>query len=86
GKPMILIPTPSHTEQLNNAKRVAELGVAEVLDQNELTRDLLEKTIKKMLDGDYAKNMEEIRKVVSKLNGLKTATETILEVAEKGQG
>ncbi|HIE14926.1 TPA: hypothetical protein EYP70_06600 [Candidatus Bathyarchaeota archaeon] len=84
GKPMILIPTPSHTEQLNNARRVAELGIAEVLDQNELDKKILLDTLEKMFKGDYIKNMKEIREAVSKLNGLQTAVETILRVAERG--
>ncbi|NIQ04876.1 MAG: hypothetical protein GWO20_03810, partial [Candidatus Korarchaeota archaeon] len=33
GKPMILIPTPGHTEQLNNAMRARKLGVANIIDQ-----------------------------------------------------
>jgi len=85
GKPMILIPTPSHTEQLNNARRVADLGVGEVLDQNDLTKETLLDTIEKMFnDRSYWRRMDEVQRVVSRLNGLETAVETIVRVAESG--
>jgi uncharacterized protein (TIGR00661 family) len=83
GKPMILIPTPSHTEQLSNAYRLKELGIAEVLEQQDVNRETLLKTIRKMLNDDsYRRRMSEIHKEISKLNGLKTAVETIIKVVE----
>lgn len=83
GKPMILIPTPSHTEQLSNAYRLKELGVAEVLEQHEVNRETLLRTIRKMLNDDtYRRRMSEIHREISGLNGLKTAVETIKRVAE----
>jgi len=83
GKPMILIPTPSHTEQLNNAYRLKELGVAEVLEQHQVSRETLLEMIRKMLNDDtYKKRMDEIHKDIAELNGLKTAVEMIIKVAE----
>jgi len=84
GRPMILVPTPSHTEQLNNARRVVELGIAEVLGQDSINREILIKTIDRMLtDKRCFKKMEEVQKVVSDVNGLNTAVETITEVASE---
>jgi len=83
GKPMILIPTPSHTEQLNNAHRVKEMGIAEVLDQNDANRKTLVEVIEKMLsDSSSSERAREIGKAVSGLNGLMTVVETIIRVAE----
>ncbi|RJS92299.1 hypothetical protein CW705_02955 [Candidatus Bathyarchaeota archaeon] len=83
GKPMILIPTPSHTEQLNNAYRLKELGVAEVLEQHQVSRETLLEMIRKMFNDDtYKKRMDEIHKDIAELNGLKTAVEMIIKVAE----
>ena len=83
GKPMVLIPTPSHTEQVNNALRVKELGIAEVLNQEDVSKDTLIEVIDKMLsDASYQKRNEEIQKEISGLNGLNTAVETILQVAQ----
>ena len=81
GKPMILVPTPSHTEQLSNAERVKELGVAEVLDQDGLDKGMLIDAIEKILTGKgYLTRMEKLHKLVSNLNGLDTAVETIVKV------
>jgi UDP:flavonoid glycosyltransferase YjiC (YdhE family) len=80
---MVLIPTPSHTEQLNNAYRVKEMGVAEVLEQKDVHRESLVETTEKMLvDEDYRKRVEEIQSDVSGLNGLNSVVETIIKVAE----
>jgi uncharacterized protein (TIGR00661 family) len=85
GKPMILIPTPSHTEQLNNAEKAVELGVAEKIDQTKLNRQMLLSKVEKILgDEVMLKRVERIQKEVLKLNGLETAVQTILQVAEKG--
>jgi UDP:flavonoid glycosyltransferase YjiC (YdhE family) len=82
GKPMVLIPTPSHTEQVNNALRVKEMGIAEVLDQKDVSRDTLAKVIDGMLsDEGCQKKIEEVQKDISGLNGLQTAVETIMQVA-----
>ena len=82
GIPMVLIPTPSHTEQLNNAYRVQEMGVAKVLEQHAVNKETLEAAIKEMLtEEDCRKKIEKIQTAVSGLNGLQTAVETIINVA-----
>jgi len=82
GKPMILVPTPGHTEQLNNARRVKELGVAEVLDQDALNKEILVDAIGNILtEKSYVIRTEKLQKLVSKLNGLDTAVETMIKVA-----
>ncbi len=83
GKPMVLIPTPSHTEQLNNAHRVQELGIAEVLQQEDVNRESLIGTVEKMLvDGSYSGRRKEVQRRISGLNGLKRVVDTITRVAE----
>ncbi len=84
GKPMILVPTPSHTEQLNNAKRVAELGIAEVLEQDAINKGILIDVVDKILKDNKCRiRIEEVQKAVSNLNGLNIAVETIMKVAEE---
>jgi len=79
---MVLIPTPSHTEQLNNAYRVQEMGVAKVLEQHAVNKETLEAAIKEMLTEEGCrKKIEKIQTAVSGLNGLQTAVETIINVA-----
>ena len=82
GKPMILVPTPSHTEQLNNARRVKELGIAEVLDQDVLDKRMLIDTIEKILTDESCLNRtQKLQNLVSKMNGLDKAVQTIVKVA-----
>jgi len=83
GRPLILVPTPNHTEQLNNARGAAELGVAEVIDQNNLNKQTLLEAVRKMLELDrFRERAEQIQEDVLKLNGMETAIQTITEVAE----
>jgi len=77
GKPLIVIPTPSQTEQLNNAKRAMELGVAKVLSQKDLEHKQFTSTIREMFTSEaYVKTAEALKADVSKLN----ATETMVRV------
>jgi UDP:flavonoid glycosyltransferase YjiC (YdhE family) len=52
GKPMILVPTPGHTEQFNNASKAVELGLAEMIEQKALNRHTLLSTVERMLHHD----------------------------------
>ncbi len=77
GKPLIVIPTPSQTEQLNNAQRAMELGVAKVLSQKDLEYKQFTSTIQEMFTSTaYIKTAEALKADVSKLN----ATETMIRV------
>ena len=80
GKPLILVPTPSHTEQLNNAKRAVELGIAQMIEQKELSKEELLKTIQKTLGNtQFRERVEQIQIEVLKLNGVTVAVKTITE-------
>ena len=79
GKPMILVPTPSHTEQLNNAKKATELGVAEIILQEDLNMDTLLGVLNKVLDNNFQAKAEQLQKEVMQCNGLETAVKIIKE-------
>jgi UDP-N-acetylglucosamine--N-acetylmuramyl-(pentapeptide) pyrophosphoryl-undecaprenol N-acetylglucosamine transferase len=80
GKPLILVPTPSHTEQLNNAKRAVELGIAQMIEQKELNKEKLLKTIQETLGNtQFRERVEQIQREVLKLNGVTVAVKTITE-------
>lgn len=82
GKPLILVPTPSHTEQLNNAKKAVELGIAEIIQQDDLNREVLLKTVRKVLENsEIQERTEQLRKEVIKWDGLETAAKIIKEAA-----
>ena len=86
GKSQILIPTPNHTEQLNNAKRVSELGVAEVLQQEKLNRNILLANVRKVLkDHTFRERSVQIQKEVIKWDGLEAAARIIVDTAQKGR-
>jgi uncharacterized protein (TIGR00661 family) len=83
GKSQILIPTPNHTEQLNNAKKVSELGVAEVLQQEKLNRNNLLAAAKTVLENNtFRERSEQIQKEVMKWDGLEAATKIIVDYAQ----
>jgi len=85
GKPIILVPTPSHTEQLNNAGRAVELGIAEMIEQEDLNKQTLLVTVEKLLkDERFKDRIKQIQEEVIKLDGIETAVKNILEVTEWG--
>jgi len=85
GKPIILVPTPSHTEQLNNARRAVELGVAEMIEQDDLNKQTLLEAVEKLLkDERFKDRVKQIQEEVIKLDGVETAVQNIMEVTEWG--
>jgi UDP-N-acetylglucosamine--N-acetylmuramyl-(pentapeptide) pyrophosphoryl-undecaprenol N-acetylglucosamine transferase len=83
GKPMILVPTPSHTEQLCNAKQVEKLGAAKIVPQEEISREKLLQSVQQILESETPERLKEVQKEVLKYNGLESAFRTIVEMAEK---
>ncbi len=85
GKPMILVPTPSHTEQLNNAKQAAKIGVAKVIDQEKLSTDKLLDSVEKILEGEIPERLKHVQKEVSRYDGLEDAVTTIMETSRSSR-
>jgi UDP-N-acetylglucosamine--N-acetylmuramyl-(pentapeptide) pyrophosphoryl-undecaprenol N-acetylglucosamine transferase len=83
GKPMIIVPTPSHTEQINNAKQAEKLGVAKVIEQKELNKEALIKNVQQILKSEVSERTKQIQEEVLKYDGLENAVKTIIEIAEK---
>ena len=80
---MVLIPTPNHTEQHNNAKETVKLGAAVMTEQDGLSRETLLSRIEEIIkDECFAERAMNIQEEVSKLDGLKTAIQTTIEVAK----
>jgi len=84
GKPMILVPTPNHTEQINNAVQAKKIGVAKVIQQENLSLNKLVKTVEQTLKMENLEKVEQIRAEVSQYDGLENAVSTIIETANKG--
>ncbi|MBS7626707.1 hypothetical protein KEJ51_06705 [Candidatus Bathyarchaeota archaeon] len=83
GKPLILIPTPDHTEQYGNARRAAELGVALIIDQADLSAEKLSKALDEIFNKPkYRENAERISSVASRFE----STVTVADLIEKVVG
>jgi UDP:flavonoid glycosyltransferase YjiC (YdhE family) len=85
GKPMILVPTPSHTEQISNAKQVADMGAAKIIQQEKLDKETLLKNVQQILVSEIPERLKEIQEEVLKYDGLEKAVGTIIEMAENRQ-
>ncbi|MGQ9542564.1 MAG: glycosyltransferase [Candidatus Bathyarchaeia archaeon] len=83
GKPLILIPTPDHTEQYGNARRATELGVALMIEQKDLSVEELSKCIVEILNSPkYREKAQHISKVASSLNSVKTVVDIVERMAD----
>ena len=84
NKPQILIPTPGHTEQYANARRVKELGVGEAIHQRDLnTKDLLAMANQVSNSGDIEKKLFELISNNSIGDGVSNAVEVIESLIKK---
>jgi UDP-N-acetylglucosamine--N-acetylmuramyl-(pentapeptide) pyrophosphoryl-undecaprenol N-acetylglucosamine transferase len=84
GKPLILIPTPDHTEQYGNAKRAVKLGVAAMLDQRALNHESLLRCLTTILNSsEYRRRAESLGSLALKLDPVNTAAELIERVARQ---
>lgn len=80
GKPLLIIPIPDHPEQLGNARRAFELGVAEILATDELSIPHLLPAIQNMLNSPkYARNAAEIGELSRRMGG----TERVIAAVEQ---
>jgi UDP-N-acetylglucosamine--N-acetylmuramyl-(pentapeptide) pyrophosphoryl-undecaprenol N-acetylglucosamine transferase len=80
GKPSLMIPLPSLQEQKSNAQMLADLGMAEVLAEEEIKPEKLWVVIERMLDNlpFYQKEAIKSRSLIKK-----DAAQRIVELVEK---
>lgn len=83
GKPIVLIPTPNHTEQLTNARQAQNLGVAQVVLQEWLTKQNLLDKIQQSLDNKARARIARVQDEALKHDGLENTVRTIIELAER---
>jgi len=85
GKPMLLVPTPSHTEKMMNALRAREVGVAKVLLQRELELRKLKEALGDLLeDKRYRRAVRKAYKMASNLNAVGEIVKAVKELAGSG--
>jgi UDP:flavonoid glycosyltransferase YjiC (YdhE family) len=85
GKPIILVPTPSHTEQLSNARQAENLGIAKTIQQEELSKEKLLKSIQGLLKNNFNERLKEVQEETLKHDGQENAVRAIIEMAEHKQ-
>lgn len=82
--PMLIIPAVNQTEQMENAKRVSELGIGEYIDHISIKRDnnIFVETINRMLENYdyYISNLVNIRRHLIRYNGLDKVFSLILNM------
>jgi UDP:flavonoid glycosyltransferase YjiC (YdhE family) len=83
GKPMIIVPTPGHTEQISNAKQAENIGVAKIISQNRLSGERLLQTVQASLQSKMVERAVEVQEEVLKYDGLKNALQNVMEAAEE---
>jgi len=83
GKPVILVPTPNHTEQLTNARQAQKLGVAQIVLQEYLTKERLLEKAQRGLQAETGERLAQIQEEALKHNGLENAARTVVEMAEE---
>ncbi|MEM4251700.1 MAG: glycosyltransferase, partial [Candidatus Bathyarchaeia archaeon] len=80
-KPLLLIPTPDHTEQYGNAERAVELGAAIMLEQWAL-RTGLQRSLHTILSSPtYRARAEEISEVALRLNPVSDVADLVMGIA-----
>jgi UDP:flavonoid glycosyltransferase YjiC (YdhE family) len=83
GKPMVLIPTPGHTEQISNAKQAENIGVAKIVLQERLSKQRMLGKIRESLEKEMVERAKEVQLEALKHDGLENAVKEIITAAEK---
>lgn len=82
GKPSIIVPDLNQIEQENNAKRMAELQVSEVINHKNLTAHKMFDSIQKVMkDEKYKKNAEFFATMSKRMNAKKRVADILSEYA-----
>ena len=83
GKPSIIIPTPSHTEQYANARRAKELGFGEAIHQDVVGGEMLLGLIEMLtLNPEYEERFRKIN-AMGFTDGIENAVKAIHELLPK---
>ncbi len=82
GKPSVIVPDLNQIEQENNAVRMSELQVAEVVSHKKLTVQEMFNCIQKVMkDEKYKKNAQFFAKMSKEMNAKKRVADILSEYA-----
>ena len=78
GKPLILVPTPAHSEHQGNAKSAQKMGIAKVIQQENLNLKTLLEAIEEIMNNGYIlRNVRRAQQFALKINAIKTVLQYI---------
>lgn len=78
GKPMVLVPTPQHGEQLSNARKAESLGICRVIEQPRLTARVLEEAVASLVENSQVSyNLKQLQRLAERCGGVKAAASAI---------
>ncbi|MEM2904861.1 MAG: glycosyltransferase [Candidatus Bathyarchaeia archaeon] len=78
GKPLIIVPTPNHTEQMQNARRVEQMGLAVVLEQSHIAPRRLRSTVEQVIeDIGFTRRAQEAQKHLAGYDGISKVLDAI---------
>jgi len=63
GKPAVLVPIPSQTEQVGNAEKADRLGIAIKLEDDELDAGTVDESLRSLAEGKFLARAREMREV-----------------------
>jgi len=84
GKPQIVIPTPYHTEQYANARRIKDLGVGEAIHQKDVSLENLLQLVKAVSkNSKYLERLSEISSLRLHWDGVSNAVNEIINFLKR---
>ena len=84
GKPSIIVPDLNQIEQENNASRMLELGVSELITYNELNVDKIRECIQKVIKNDKYKQKADFFATMSMdMNGKKRVADILTDYSTR---
>lgn len=79
GKPFVSIPIESHGEQLSNSKKIEKLGIGKSINPKAITSQNIIQNLNKIIyEETFQKEIEKIRNVSNRLNGIENIKDIIL--------
>jgi UDP:flavonoid glycosyltransferase YjiC (YdhE family) len=83
GKPMIIVPTPNHSEQAANSRRAEAMGVAKIVDQKELDSSTLLRATEEILGrSSYRQRASAIKAQLKDTNAVSEIVKETRRLAE----
>jgi UDP-N-acetylglucosamine--N-acetylmuramyl-(pentapeptide) pyrophosphoryl-undecaprenol N-acetylglucosamine transferase len=85
GKPCVLIPTPTQSEQEGNARSMEKLGAARLITQAEVDRSTLKAALEDIVTRaeEFGKSTRRIQEMAAKMNGARRIADRIEEYISK---